>query len=143
MAEAISPVEAGEMGQRIWAWLAERDGVDPDDRSTWPVEVSKRNPSAKQASSWLPQCLHVRTDGCDPRCGWHQFGLSPQALLTFPTDAPWELPHTRWHFHLPARGPVSGFGALRRLGSANHVGPRGGGTLGAEGSPPSRPQDRR
>jgi hypothetical protein len=66
--------------------------------------------------------------------GWHMLGLNPQALLSFPTDASWVLPHKMWHFDLPARGPVVGFGALRFLGFVNNVEPRGGGTLVVEGS---------
>ena len=116
-------------------WLKERDGVDRDDCSTWPAEVTKLQPLRKAAV--FNGFVNTRTSEIADAllwAGWHQFGLSPQALLSFPTDASWELPHKLWHFDLPACGPAAGFGALRFLGFVNDVGPRGGGTLVVEGS---------
>lgn len=135
LAAAITAAEAGEMENRVWMWLAERDGVDRDDRSTWPAEVTKLQPLRKAAV--FDGFINARTSEFFEAllgAGWHQFGINPQALLTFPTAATWELPHKMWHFDLPARGPVRGFGALRCLGFVSDVGPRGGGTLVVEGS---------
>ena len=131
----VSSADAAAMEERVWAWLAERDGVDRNDRSTWPVEVKKLQPLRKAAvfNGFVnAQTSEIVNGLLGP--GWHQFGIGPQALLSFPTDRSWDLPHKMWHFDLPARGPVSGFSALRCLGFVNDVGPRGGGTLVVEGS---------
>lgn len=135
VASAITASEAGEMENRVWTWLAERDGVDRDDRATWPVNIGKLQPLRK--ARVFDRFINARTSKIFEAllgAGWHQFGINPQALLSFPTDATWELPHKMWHFDVPARGPVTGFGALRCLGFVNNVGPRGGGTLVVEGS---------
>lgn len=135
MPGAVSKTDAREMEDRVWTWLAERDGVERDDRSTWPVEVTKLQPLRR--AGVFDGFINTDTSKIIEALlgpGWHQFGMSPQALLSFPTTAPWELPHQRWHFDLPARGPVTGFGALRCLGFVNEVGPRGGGTLVVAGS---------
>lgn len=135
IAASINADEAGEMENRVWTWLAERDGVDRHDRSTWPAEVTKLQSLRK--AGVFDGFVNARTSKLFEAllgAGWHQFGLGPQALLSFPTDATWELPHKMWHFDMPARGPVAGFGALRCLGFVNKVGPRGGGTLVVEGS---------
>ncbi len=132
---AVDATDASDMEARVWAWLEMRDGIDRHDRGTWPVEVAKLQPLRK--AEVFNGFLNERTSEIAEAllgAGWHQFGVSPQALLSFPTDASWELPHKLWHFDLPARGPVTGFDALRFLGFVNDVGPRGGGTLVVEGS---------
>lgn len=144
MAAAISRVEAGEIDNTFWAWLADRDGVDPDDSSTWPVEVAELQPLRK--AGVFDGFINARTSELMDAIlgtGWHQFGLNPQALLTFPTDAPWELPHTRWHFDLPAHQDPSA-GSLHFDASASSttsVSRRW--HAHGRGLAPSRPQDRR
>ena len=132
---AITAAEAATMEDRVWAWLADRDGIDRDDRSTWPVEVKKLQPLRKAAV--FDGFVNTQTSSVFEGLlgfGWHQFGLNPQPLLSFPSTATWELPHKMWHFDVPARGPAKGFRALRCLGFVNDVATHGGGTLVVEGS---------
>jgi ectoine hydroxylase-related dioxygenase (phytanoyl-CoA dioxygenase family) len=66
--------------------------------------------------------------------GWHSYDQHPQALISFPQEAAWELPHKVWHFDLPARGQTDHLPAVRFFGFANRVVERGGGTLVVSGS---------
>ncbi len=133
----ISSEQAAAIEDRIWTFLARR-GIDRTDRATWPPGGLMSNVQGlRQAGVFAPfanDALFAVVDQLLGRDTWSKPRQEGQALISFPQPQPWEIPHKTWHFDLPAKGTVDGFQAVRMLGYAATVGPRGGATLLVEGS---------
>jgi hypothetical protein len=127
------------MQDAVWRFLSERDGVDRDDRATWPVGGVHKLQMLRAGGLFDDFMGHELAGLVDQLLGpgrWHRGVEAPgvQPLITFPAPGTWELPHKTWHVDLPARGPADRLTALRMLGLVSPVEPRGGGTLVVEGS---------
>jgi hypothetical protein len=132
---AFPPAAAEAMGDRLWEFLASRDGILRSERPTWTIE----KPAGFQP---VTRSGAFRAVGGDRLCGvldalfgagrWVRPRWWGRPLVTFPGDGPWELPAREWHFDfMPAVGgarPVQFFAFL------SPVRPRGGGTLVLTGS---------
>lgn len=124
-----------DMLDRTWAFLEAR-GIRRNDSATWPEKVAKLQPlrNAGVFDAFLGEHVDAIADQLMGPGRWTTLGVRPQALITMPTSEPWQLPHTVWHFDLPARGPTDHLAALRLFGLVDDVAPHGGGTLVVEGS---------
>ena len=93
--QAFAPAAAAAMCDRVWEFLADRDAVERDDPSTWPIG---------QPSGFQPVTHSgiFRTVGGDPMCAaldellgsgqWAHPRWWGRPLVTFPQAGPWELP---------------------------------------------------
>ena len=135
---AVAPADAAEMERRIWVFLKKR-GIDRDDRSTWPHGgLMSHVQGLRQAKVFAPFSNARMFAIVDQLLGaqtWSRWRQEGQALLSFPDEGAWHVPHRIWHFDMPARGPTDRFDAIRVFGYAATVAPRGGATLMVEGSP--------
>ena len=133
--QAFAPAAAAAMCDRVWEFLADRDAVERDDPSTWPIG---------QPSGFQPVTHSgiFRTVGGDPMCAaldellgsgqWAHPRWWGRPLVTFPQPGPWELPTRAWHFdYTPAS---TGPRPLQFFAFLNQVRPHGGGTLVLAGS---------
>ena len=134
--EGAFPRAAAEaMGDRVWEFLASRDGILRGERSTWTVEKPAGfQPVTRSGAFWAVggDRLGGALDALFGAGRWARPRWWGRPLVTFPADGRWELPAREWHFDfMPASAgprPVQFFAFL------SPVRPRGGGTLVLTGS---------
>lgn len=133
---AALPRGAAEaMSDRLWEFLADRDAITRQDRSTWPVEAPAGFQPLTHSGAFRAvggESLCAALDALFGAGRWARPRWWGRPLVTFPADGRWELPVRGWHFDfMPASvepRPVQYFAFL------NEVRPRGGGTLVLAGS---------
>lgn len=132
---AFPRAAADAMRDRLWEFLASRDGIFRGERSTWTVEKPAGfQPVTRSGAFWAVggDRLGAALDALFGAGQWARPRWWGRPLVTFPADGPWELPAREWHFDfMPASAghrPVQFFAFL------DQVRPRGGGTLVLTGS---------
>jgi hypothetical protein len=123
------------MCDRLWEFLADRDGINRDDPSTWPLEAPTGFQPVTHSGAFRDvggEPLRAALDTLFGAGRWARPRWWGRPLVTFPADGPWELPVRGWHFDfMPASvapRPAQYFAFL------NEVRPRGGGTFVLTGS---------
>lgn len=132
----LSASEAGALEDRVWEHLVRR-GIVRDDPSTWPAGFQSKLQGLRQSGVFNTFGTPAVSALLDEVLGAGAFTETEAwgpALVTFPTPAPWVLPHGGWHLDLPGAGNPAQPGALRLFGFVTDVAPGGGGTLVVEGS---------
>jgi phytanoyl-CoA dioxygenase PhyH len=134
--EGEFPRAAAEaMGERLWEFLASRDGIVRGERSTWTIEKPAGFQSVTRSGAFWAVSgdrLCAALDGLFGAGRWARPRWWGRPLVTFPADGPWELPAREWHFDfMPA---VAGHRPVQFFAFLSPVRPRGGGTLVLTGS---------
>jgi hypothetical protein len=126
-------VEAGEavaMEAQIWR-LLEQNGVNREDRSTWEshraAHLQKIRRNDKEPAT--NPAVHAAIDSLFGADVWVPPSDWGQALVTFPTEGPWTLPHHVWHLDHDYRYPRDAIWGLNLFLFIGDVVPRAGGTL--------------
>ena len=133
---AVSPTDVAHMRERLWRMLEHR-GAARDDPSTWsPAQATHLQNMRKRDAD--PHDSPVVVEALDEVFGAGGWTTKPhwgQALVTFPTPAPWRLPARPWHLDHPYVQPADGISGANLFLFVDDVEPRGGGTLVLRGSP--------
>src|SRR5262245_29404577 len=108
------------MAEAVWGSLARR-GVLRADQATWPSGFVPKNQDLRKSKVFDAFGSAATAEVLDELLGagaWRYAGAWGPALVTFPQPGPWTVPHTIWHFDLPARGDPVRIDALRLFGYA-------------------------
>jgi hypothetical protein len=134
---AVDPSAAAEMRERVWAFLAERHGIQRDAPETWkPVTPSTFRP-LQRAGAFDAMCSPGVRDAVDELLGGRAWSVPPhpgQLLMTFPVRGAWTVPHKIWHLDYAAPGSLDGLPGIQIFLLLDRLEPRGGGTLAVAGS---------
>jgi hypothetical protein len=132
---AFSREAAEAMCDRVWDFLASRDGILRGERSTWTIEKPAGFQPVTRSGAFRAVSgdrLGAALDGLFGAGQWARPRWWGRPLVTFPGDGPWELPAREWHFDfMPA---VAGPRPVQFFAFLSPVRPRGGGTLVLTGS---------
>jgi hypothetical protein len=137
--QAFDATLAAAARARIWERLRETRGIREDDRSTWPefAGLEERVRSPEVLACFTPRLIEAIEElvGPDRWLGIRDWGLWP---INFSLGAhePW-APST-WGWHIDGNWFVHTLDCPKQgllvIGLFSDVGPRGGGTLFAQGS---------
>lgn len=134
---AVDPATAEQMCDQVWAFMAQRHGIQRDDPTTWTVEKpSKFQPLTRGRVLEPIASAPIRAALDELMPDWAAPPRWGRPLVTFPTSAGhWEVPTAAWH----TDGPPGDNGTDRPAGMTVFVflapaQPRGGGTLVLAGS---------
>ncbi len=138
--EGVLPIEAvTAMRDRVWQFLEKRDGMLPDDPTSWrgkELATIKGLANGKTFDAMLADdVLTAVRELVMGQSAARRAGTSRQLLVTFPNADQWVVPHRNWHYDLQAlpagSGPPPGVQVFAFL---NAVRLRGGGTVIIAGS---------
>jgi hypothetical protein len=126
-----------EMAARLWADLAARYGAIEDDPKTWTIErAHKFQPLVRSGAFNGLDTPDLRTtmDDLVGAGAWDPPRVWGQPLVTYPSDATWDLRRLAWHTDYPATPVARPLAAARFFVCLAPVRPRGGATLVVRGS---------
>lgn len=112
---AIPENDLSAMRDRIWRFLHERDAIERDDETSWPVGGVAGFQRLRSDLLDIPvtgnSAVSAAIEDLLGKGGWEQGPCMP--LVTFPQpDAVWAVPTSSWHLAPPrktwARSPVFG-----------------------------------
>lgn len=125
-----------EMQERIWRKLR-HNGADPDDASTWSADkafglrtVRDHDPDPNAAPAFVGALDSLMGAGT-----WRTQDHWGQALVTFPSGEPWNVPGGPWHLDHPYWYPPDEVWGVNVFLIVDDLEPGGGGTGVVQGSP--------
>lgn len=121
------------MAAEVWDFFAEQ-GVDRRDPGTWVEGRAKRLQKLTKRQPYRAVEAAALAVAPSILAGEGLVLTKPQPLITFPDAERWTIPHSIWHFDLPARRVSDEPIALRLIGIVEDVAPGGGATVVVEGS---------
>lgn len=135
---AIGAATTHAMRQRLWDFLSQQHGAQPDKADTWaPARPSGFQIMSKSGAFDALNCstLNAALDQLLGRDAWQRPKHWGMPLVTFPeASIEWRVPHKQWHLDFALRHSGDLWPGLRILAFLAPVAPRGGGTLLIEGS---------
>jgi hypothetical protein len=130
--DAIPSDDVAVMRQRFWTFLAERDGVRPDEPWSWTVETPRHLQALRRSGAFAAMAAPAVVAALDDLLGdWRRPRNWGLPLVTFPGSG-WRVPTTGWH--LDSYSPEHDLPGVSVFAFLLPTGPRGGGTVVLEGS---------
>jgi Phytanoyl-CoA dioxygenase (PhyH) len=134
---AFPAAAAAAMAEAVWETLTRRDGIRPDDPSTWTVTEPRGLAGLRERGAFDALGSRAVVDAVTALLGrsdWLRPADWGGALVTFPTPGSWAVPRSGWHLDWPARGAPGSRLLVKWLGYATPIGRGGGGTVALAGS---------
>ena len=130
LAGALDGAQVESMRARMWQRL-ERNGADPGNPATWSADKAFSLQKIRRADRPPADCPVVcaAMDAIFGAQKWAPPKDWGQALVTFPTTAPWAIPWHVWHLDHSYQYPRDAIRGVNLFTFLSDVEPRGGGTL--------------
>jgi ectoine hydroxylase-related dioxygenase (phytanoyl-CoA dioxygenase family) len=133
----VDPRVAGEMRERVWAFLAECCGIEREAPDTWKRVTPSIFRPLQKAGAFDAMCSASVCGAVDELLGGRAWSVPKhpgQVLMTFPVRGPWTVPQKIWHLDYAAPGWLDGLPGIQIFLLLDRVESRGGGTLAVAGS---------
>jgi hypothetical protein len=134
----LDPVATALMRDAVWKLLRRRDGIDPNDRSTWTIRQATGFQELGRAGVFNALGAKELSDVIDEVLGpgqWSRPRYWGAPLITFPdATSPWDVPSSQWHTDFVAQAASEALPGVRILAFLAPVVRSGGGTVVLAGS---------
>ncbi len=138
LSAAIDATATQAMRQRLWDFLSQQHGAQPDQPETWTPTRPGGFQDLSQSGAFnalASPTLEAALDQLLGQGAWQRPKHWGMPLVTFPeASVEWRVPHQHWHLDFAPRRTCDSLPGLRLLAFLAPVMPHGGGTLLIEGS---------
>lgn len=129
---AIDASSCDSMCTALWDGLKKKHGIRREAQHTWTMEDPRGLGFLRASDAFagaVSEPVVAAVNSLISPNSWHQPQHWFGPLVTFPSNAPWELPKKGWHIDYPARGNLGLRFGVKVLVLLTDMEPKGGATL--------------